>query len=103
MVVRLHRPSTDAREGAKCAAAALALVVAEVLYRGRIEARRASHEALRRELALARDLGAGPIPEPALSVDEAQDRARARAAGRAYARAWLQAALEALEAPEATG
>jgi hypothetical protein len=98
VVVRRHRPNPDAREGANRAAAALALVVAQVLYRGRVEARRASHEALRRELALARDLGAGPIPEPALIVDDAHDRARARAAGRAYAQAWLKAAIDALEA-----
>jgi len=85
----------DVDRAARECAAELRAVLEEVVYRGRLEARRFSHKALEDEIELARSLGAGPIPAPTPTKGSDVDRIRARAAAQAYANAWLHRVLEA--------
>jgi hypothetical protein len=65
--------------------------MAQVVYRSRSEARRASREAMAGELALALKMGAPSVPalEP-MPTDE-QDWIAAVRAARAYSKRWLKA------------
>jgi hypothetical protein len=95
MVVDRYREREDIDNAALECAGELRAVLAEVLYRGRLEARRASHQALSEEIAVARALGAGPIPAAVPAQAHEKDRARANAAAQAYANAWLAHVREA--------